>query len=61
MTLADTVKLIDSTATFYRWGMNHETMGWIKGNGWETKITFNEDRAWQLAAEMVAGIEVQPL
>jgi hypothetical protein len=50
----DEVLLLDPTAQLKVWGSpNIPTIGqgfWVKGNGWETKITYSEDRAWELAS-----------
>jgi hypothetical protein len=47
------VKLIDATAKFYIW--SDGPCGWVKGNGWETKITRDEQRAWELAVDEIAS------
>jgi hypothetical protein len=38
---------IDRTAKFFHYGPQGCRSGWVKGDGWETPITFNEGRAWQ--------------
>jgi hypothetical protein len=55
MTLQDTVKLVDGSARFCKWAdvVNGQQAGWVKGNGWETKICGNEDNAWAAAEEML--------
>lgn len=56
MTNMEAVKLIDETARFFIWGGPNDKTGWVKGNGWETKITYSEDRAWQAAVELIAAL-----
>ena len=46
------VELVDETAKAHVWG-DREGF-WIKGKGWETKITYSETRAWELAVETIA-------
>lgn len=53
MTLADTIQIVDPAAKFHRW-MTEGNCGWVAGTGWETKLTYSEARAWELAAEIVA-------
>lgn len=52
MTSKEAVRLIDPTAKFSQWST--EKAGWVHGNGWETKITYSEQRAWELAIEEIA-------
>ena len=56
MTIQEAVKMIDPTAKFYNW--SEGSTGWIKGNGWETKITYSEQRAWELAEEIILSLPV---
>lgn len=42
--------LIDPTAKLLTWESPAGQMSfWVKGNGWETKLTFSEARAWEIA------------
>ena len=50
------VKLVDETAKCCPWGSEGY---WVKGSGWETKITYSEQRAWELAVEAVASLAVR--
>jgi hypothetical protein len=55
MTIRDTVKLVDGTAKVMIWGNECEGQGYaIKGDGWETKIAYSEERAWELAEEIIS-------
>jgi hypothetical protein len=59
MTIRDTVKLVDPTSKVCTWGNELDGQGyWVKGNGWETKITYSEERAWELAGEEISRREV---
>lgn len=59
MTIQDAVKLVDETAKVCIWGNERDGQGyWIKGSGWETKITYSVDRAWELAGEIISSREV---
>lgn len=50
MTREDAVKLIDPTAQLNTWGNPKDGVGyWVKGSGWETKITYSAERAWDIA------------
>jgi hypothetical protein len=51
MTNQEAVKLIDETARFIIW--SDGPCGWVKGTGWETKIMFNEERAWGEAVSLL--------
>jgi len=54
MSAQDSVLLIDSTAQIRKWGKPGTRQGfWVMGNGWETKITYSENRAWELAEVVV--------
>ena len=56
MTTAGSIKLIDPNATVCEWGNKRDGLGyWIKGTGWETKITYSIERAWELAAELLVN------
>jgi len=44
------VNLIDPTAKLLTWeSPSGVTSFWVKGAGWETKLTFSEARAWEIA------------
>ena len=59
MTVQDTVTLVDGTAKVCIWGNERDGQGyWIKGNGWETKITWSIDKAWELAETIIATRKV---
>jgi hypothetical protein len=50
MTNKEAVLLSNPTARLNIYGAPGERQGfWIKCAQWETKVTFSEDRAWQLA------------
>ena len=54
MTIQEAVKMVDETAEMMTWDNGF----WIKGNGWETKITYSEQRAWELAeASLLQGAQ----
>ena len=56
MTTTNAVHLIDPTARLCLWGSPANGEGyWIKGAGWETKITYSPARAWELAVEILAS------
>ena len=49
MNRKEAVQLIDPTAQLQTWdGPGHKGF-WVKGNGWETKVTYSETRAWDIA------------
>jgi hypothetical protein len=56
MTAVESVKLIDPKAQVFQWS---DCGFWAKGTGWETKITYSIERAWELAVEMVASLAPQ--
>lgn len=46
----DAVLVLDPTAELNSWETSNEnTMYWVAGEGWETKLAYSEDRAWDLA------------
>lgn len=50
MNLKESVLSIDPTAKLNVWGEGSPNPGyWVKGEDWETKVTYSEDRAWELA------------
>jgi hypothetical protein len=50
VTRKEAVNLIDPTAKLNTWSSPKDGVGyWVKGNGWETKVTYSEDRAWEIA------------
>lgn len=56
MTAAGSIKLIDPNATVREWGNKRDGLGfYIKGTGWETKITYSIDRAWELAVDLLVS------
>ena len=58
MTNQEQVLSRDNQAKAHIWGSLNNIEGWwVKGRGWETKITYSEDRAWELALAEVFGEE----
>jgi hypothetical protein len=53
MTAAGSIKLIDPDASVCEWANGDGY--WIKGTGWETKITYSIERAWELAVELLVN------
>lgn len=49
MTSKERVLLIDPTAQLKTWEGTGNKGYWVTGNGWETKVAYSEDRAWELA------------
>jgi hypothetical protein len=43
------VLAIDPTAKLIKWNGDSPKGYWVSGNGWETKVTYSEARAWELA------------
>jgi hypothetical protein len=59
MTNQEAVLLADPTAKLNVWFSPGERRGfWVQGSDWETKVTYSEPRAWELAVAEVAKIEV---
>jgi hypothetical protein len=59
MTTTNAVHLIDPTARVCTWGSERDGLAyWVKGAGWETKLTYSPERAWELAVEILAAMTV---
>jgi hypothetical protein len=54
MTIQDAVQMVDPKAELRPFGEGY----WVRGNGWETKITCSAEKAWKLAQDFVMEMEI---
>lgn len=55
MNYKESTLYLDKTAQLQIWEDRPGRKGyWVTGDGWETKVTYSEERAWELAYAQVA-------